>query len=151
MDENGSVESFDQVPWIDLHAWLSELNGNPNVSECLVGGVNSGKVIEELEARRTADNESLIEFDVPELRGIRQLLYGHGQDWRDYENPQGYTHFEELLIYQPRDWRKQAREYVLEFECDVSRESRSRAGSVDPWYFLVSSLIDTWVIACQTH
>jgi len=50
---------------------------------------------------------------------------GYGQDWREYENLQGYTHLEELLIYQPKDWRKQAREYLFRFGCDLDRESHN--------------------------
>ena len=37
---------------------------------------------------------------------------GAGKDWTLYQNQEGYTHLEELLIYQPPKWRIQAREYV---------------------------------------
>jgi hypothetical protein len=50
---------------------------------------------------------------------------GLGEDWRKYENDQGFTHLEELIIYQPADWRKQAREYMYVYRFDLSRESKS--------------------------
>jgi hypothetical protein len=50
---------------------------------------------------------------------------GHGNSWTEYENKLGYTHLEELLIYQPTDWRKQAREYILRYNWDIVRHSAS--------------------------
>jgi hypothetical protein len=120
LDEAGSVTSFHLVPWLVLNEWLSELNGNRNVSG-LAKGVNRGKVLEELEARREGTDNLLI-------GGTLRFLGrdpGYGKDWREYENKQGYSHLEELLIYQPNEWRKQAREYLFRFQCDLSRESTS--------------------------
>jgi hypothetical protein len=54
---------------------------------------------------------------------IGQSIQGYATDWRDNENAEGFTHLEELFIYQPADWRKQAREYFFRFGCDLSRES----------------------------
>ena len=54
---------------------------------------------------------------------------GFGKDWREYENSGGLTHVEELLVYQPADWRKQAREYMLRFEFDLKRNSESSSRS----------------------
>jgi hypothetical protein len=119
LDEKGSVKGFHLVPWTTLHTWLSVLNGNTSISTTLPQGVNRGKVIEELEARRREQNRSL--FD-----GALRVIHidrGLGKDWRDYENPQGFTHLEELLIYQPVEWRKQAREYLFRYNVDLTRES----------------------------
>lgn len=105
LDEEGAI-NFWNVPWKKLNRWLSALNGNLHVSEDLEN-VNRGSVIEELEQRRKGNSRSLKE------RGIGVFVdRGIGHDWREYENENGFTHLEELLIYQPPDWRKQAREYM---------------------------------------
>ncbi|CAB9501692.1 Caseinolytic peptidase B protein homolog [Seminavis robusta] len=53
-----------------------------------------------------------------------------GRDWKLYQNDHGYTHFEELLIYQPRGWRTFAREYMLRYhgniDTDITREAQPR-------------------------
>lgn len=120
LDGEGSVRSFGLVPWNVLHTWLSNVNGNKSRTESsLPRGVNRGKILEELEARRKRQDTLLVD-------GALRLLHldrGIGRDWRDYENSDGFTHLEELLIYQPEDWRKQAREYLFRFQCDLSRES----------------------------
>jgi hypothetical protein len=100
LDAEGRI-SFWRVPWKKLNLWLSILNGNPHVNES-VDNVNRGNVIEELEQRREGNGKSLSQ------RGI-SLIFDRGisKDWREYENDDGYTHLEELIIYQPTDWRKQ--------------------------------------------
>lgn len=118
LDEEGTV-NFLFVPWKLLNNWLSELNGNPHVHE-LRDGVNRGKVIEELQNRK---HQSSTFMEVVFSRG-------YGKDWLEYENEQGYTHFEELLIYQPKDWRKQAREYLFRYSCNLERESPSEVEDV---------------------
>jgi len=119
LDENGSVTNFTFVPWTVIHDWLSFLNGNPNIEETRAKGVNRGKILEELEARRKG-TESVFFGGALRLGGRDR---GYGRDWREYENAQGYTHLEELLIYQPKEWRKQAREYLFRFNCDLNRVS----------------------------
>ena len=52
LDGEGTVTNFTLVPWKVLHEWLSELNGNPHHVGSLAKGVNRGKILEELEARR---------------------------------------------------------------------------------------------------
>jgi len=119
LDGGGSVTNFTLVPWNTIHDWLSELNGHPASHGCLVKGVNRGKVLEELEARRKG-RDSAVLGNALRLVGLDR---GYGRDWREYENSSGYTHLEELLIYQPKDWRKQAREYLFRFSCDLGRAS----------------------------
>lgn len=122
LDEQGSVTNFTLVPWATIHSWLSELNGDPASLGSLAKGVNRGKVLEELEARRKG-NDSMILGCTLRIVGMDR---GYGRGWREYENPSsGYTHLEELLLYQPKDWRKQAREYLFRFGCDLDRESRN--------------------------
>jgi hypothetical protein len=119
LDPDGTVK-FTFVPWRVLNDWLSELNGNPHVAGSLHKGVNRGKVIAELEARRDKTGSSgFIDHTLKAFGRDR----GYGQDWREHENNQGYTHFEELLMYQPLDWRKQAREYIFRFDWDLARNS----------------------------
>jgi len=52
LDGEGSVTSFTLVPWVTLHSWLSELNGNAETPERMAKGVNRGKILEELEDGR---------------------------------------------------------------------------------------------------
>jgi hypothetical protein len=118
LDPDGTVK-FTYVPWRVLNDWLSELNGDPHVAGCLREGVNRGKVIAELEARRNKTENVLVDHTLKAFGRDR----GYGQDWREHENVQGYTHFEELLMFQPLDWRKQAREYIYRFEWDIARNS----------------------------
>lgn len=118
LDGEGRI-NFLLVPWTVLNRWLSRLNGNFHVDES-VENVNRGSLIEELEHRRKAHVQSLAE------RGANFFVKrGLGEDWRTYENDQGFTHLEELIIYQPADWRKQAREYMYVYRFDLSRESKS--------------------------
>jgi hypothetical protein len=117
LDPDGTVK-FTYVPWRVLNDWLSELNGNPHVAGSLREGVNRGKVIAEFEVRRNKTGSVLGQT----LKAIGRDR-GYGQDWREHENDQGYTHFEELLMYQPLDWRKQAREYIYRFDWDLARNS----------------------------
>jgi hypothetical protein len=105
LDGEGRI-NFLLVPWTVLNLWLSRLNGNFHVDES-VENVNRGSLIEELEHRRKEDEQSLAERSVNYF-----VKRGMGKDWREYENDQGFTHLEELIIYQPVDWRKQAREYM---------------------------------------
>lgn len=55
---------------------------------------------------------------------------GYGFDWLDYENKAGYTHFEELLIFQHKNWKQQAREYLYRFHCNPDRVCSSKSGTV---------------------
>lgn len=115
LDAEGTV-NFRFVPWQTLNDWLSELNGCHYVTGTLREGVNRGKVIEELNSRRNM---------TPGFLDRLALNRGYGEDWREYENVRGLTHFEELLVYQPKDWRKQAREYIYRYAIDVERTSKS--------------------------
>lgn len=116
LDAEGRI-NFWNVPWAKLNLWLSVLNGNPHLDES-IDNVNRGSVIEELEQRRKGDDKSLKE------RGIGIFVdRGIKKDWREYENDDGYTHLEELIIYQPTDWRKQAREYMYLYGFDLCRKS----------------------------
>jgi DNA polymerase III delta prime subunit len=124
LDDDGTVTNFTYVPWTVIHTWLSELNGNPHVTKGLAKGVNRGKVLEELEARRKGSEKSMVGGALRFVGRDR----GYGRDWREQENPQGYTHLEELLIYQPKDWRKQAREYLFSFKCELGRTSQNEQG-----------------------
>jgi hypothetical protein len=108
------------VPWKVHNNWLSELNSNTYVTGTLKEGVNRGKVIEELKARRKKKKNVLVDGTFSAVGRDR----GYGLDWRDYENDHGYTHLEELLIYQPTEWRKQAREYLYIYDCDLSKRAR---------------------------
>ena len=107
LDHEGSVKNFSLVPWERLHSWLSISNGNSSASSFQRGlpkGVNRGKILEELEARRNM-SESVGGFV---LRSVG-LDRGIGKDWREYEEEfSGLTHLEELLVFQPTDWKKQA-------------------------------------------
>ncbi|OEU11328.1 P-loop containing nucleoside triphosphate hydrolase protein [Fragilariopsis cylindrus CCMP1102] len=77
--------------------------------------LNRGHVIKELEDRRLGNitNKSKLhdKLYVLAMRG-RGRDIGTDKDWTLYQNQEGYTHLEELLIYQPPKWRIQAREYV---------------------------------------
>jgi hypothetical protein len=120
LDGRGGV-SFTLVPWTHLNQWLSLLNGDPCVHESLPDGVKLSSVIEELEARR----KRKIDFTDRALK-LLSVDRGLGLDWRDYENEQGYNHFEELLIYQPKAWRVQAREYLYLYGWDITQERQNR-------------------------
>ena len=122
LDDQGSVRSFGLVPWKTLHSWLSALNGHPSTGSSLAKGVNRGKILEELESRRKQKNALWV--------AIGQSIQGYGTDWREFENVEGFTHLEELFIYQPADWRKQAREYFFRFGCDLSRESTNELRTI---------------------
>lgn len=124
LDPDGTVK-FTYVPWEVLNDWLSECNGNPHVAGSLREGVNRGKVIAELEARRIK-TDKVIDHIVKAFGRDR----GYGKDWREHENDQGYTHLEELLMYQPLDWRKQAREYIYLYEWDTARNSRNEERTI---------------------
>jgi hypothetical protein len=122
LDPQGNV-NFYIVSWTKLNEWLSFLNGNPHIAGEPPKGLNRGDVIRELEERYNGNVGG----------GLRRLTnavarndLGEGKDWRDYENAQGYAHLEELFIYQPLDWRKQAREYFFAYEYDLHRESTSK-------------------------
>lgn len=119
LDREGSVRSFGLVPWTVLHSWLSAINGFPSAVKDLPTSVNRGKILEELEARRKSKANTVVDAPLRALGRDR----GIGKDWRDHENGEGFTHLEELLVYQPNDWRKQAREYLFRFQCDLSRKS----------------------------
>jgi len=118
LDAEGTVSNFTLVPWKKLHSWLSQLNGDIHVSlACPPNGINRGKILEELEDRRKSDHSIFSNT----MKVVGKDL-GRGLDWRIHQNVQGLTHLEELLVYQPKDWRKQAREYLFRFKCDVGHE-----------------------------
>jgi MoxR-like ATPase len=79
--------------------------------------VNRGKVIDELRARRK--KVIRVKFE----GGLVGEDLGYGEDWRKYENQQGYSHFEELLLHQPEDWKEHARECLFKYKFDVNRGS----------------------------
>lgn len=56
------------------------------------------------------------------IRGLEDYKeeMGYGSDWKTYQNDNGYTHLEELLIHQPLKWRQQAREYLLRYQVDLN-------------------------------
>ena len=122
LDERNKV-SYSYVGWKDLNNWLSGLNSEGKVGKVPPKGVNRGKIIQELDERRKKMKNRFGKDMV--VRQIARIDRGHGNDWCDYENDHGYTHLEELLIYQPVEWRNQAREYIYQFRFDVERESSS--------------------------
>ncbi|KAL3919975.1 MAG: hypothetical protein SGARI_007063, partial [Bacillariaceae sp.] len=63
----------------------------------------------EISYSQDCDDEVL--SDEEAMEQALTLALGYGLDWKEYRNPQGYTHFEELLFYQPRNWKMHAREY----------------------------------------
>ena len=117
LDPDGTV-NYTYVPWDTLNCWLTFLNGFPHNAIELPSGVNRGKVVDELESRRSQSSGAVSRF----ARLVGRDL-GYGADWREYENDHGYTHLEELLVYQPAEWRKQAREYMFVYKFDVGRVS----------------------------
>jgi energy-coupling factor transporter ATP-binding protein EcfA2 len=119
LDPDGTV-NYSYVPWDTLNSWLTSLNGFPHSEIELLSGVNRGKVIDELESRRSKSS-GVVAFGA---RMVGRNL-GYGADWREYENDHGYTHLEELLVYQPAEWRKQAREYMFVYKFDLERVSHS--------------------------
>lgn len=137
LDESGGLVSYNYVEWKLLNDWLSTLNTNNKVGEEPPKGVNRGKIIEELEDRRTKSTSGIKERFL--MKGLARIDRGYGLDWRLYENDHGYTHFEELLIYQPKEWRNQAREYLFEFYFDVERKSLNSIRSFE------------WVTICETN
>eukprot|EP00550_Attheya_septentrionalis_P010615 CAMPEP_0198306876 /NCGR_PEP_ID=MMETSP1449-20131203/58635_1 /TAXON_ID=420275 /ORGANISM="Attheya septentrionalis, Strain CCMP2084" /LENGTH=656 /DNA_ID=CAMNT_0044009437 /DNA_START=2430 /DNA_END=4400 /DNA_ORIENTATION=- len=122
LDSDGRV-SYSYVNWKLLNNWLSSVNSNGEVGATPPSGVNRGKIIEELEERCKKSDHGIANLIV---RGVARIDRGFGQDWRDFENDEGYTHLEELLIYQPTEWRKQAREYLYQFKFDLERKSFNR-------------------------
>lgn len=112
LDGDGHV-SFLLVPWTTLNEWLSKLNGVKKSDWVLPGGLSRGKILEELEARR---QKKVNMFD----RVARLVMdRGRSRDWREYKNSDGLDHLEELLVYQPTEWRVQAREYLFMYQFDV--------------------------------
>lgn len=122
LDPQGNV-NFRLVAWSTLNQWLSRLNGNASVDVKLSVRLNRSDVIRELETRRKKET-GLLEKVAGKI-ALKNL--GEGIDWREYENAEGFTHLEELLIHQPEDWRKQAREYFFGYGCALTRESKSRS------------------------
>lgn len=114
LDPGGRVHNFFLVPWHKLHEWLSLFNrGRDGVPE----GLTRGSVLSELE-RRKGGNRTW-------AGRARSMVVdtGDGRDWREHEDECGITHFEELLVFQPKDWRRQAREYLIKYGCDINRTS----------------------------
>jgi len=118
LDSDGQV-SYSYVDWKLLNDWLSSVNSNNKIGKELPKGVNRGEITEELDKRRAKKNKVTEHL----IRGIGRIDRGYGLDWRQYENNDGYTHFEELLIFQPKEWRNQARGYVYRYNFDVERKS----------------------------
>lgn len=128
IDEIDGTVEYERVPWQVLNFWLSELNGNIHVNNTVCEGVEREKIVQELVSRwdYTREKEERDESLSSEL--------GYGLDWKEYENSQGYTHFEELLIYQPKEWRKLARDYIYHHEWDLERMSYSTMRKVEKKY-----------------
>eukprot|EP00931_Biecheleriopsis_adriatica_P106493 TRINITY_DN80930_c0_g1_i1.p1 TRINITY_DN80930_c0_g1~~TRINITY_DN80930_c0_g1_i1.p1 ORF type:complete len:730 (-),score=148.10 TRINITY_DN80930_c0_g1_i1:42-2183(-) len=118
LDKGGRVHNFLLVPWAMLHEWLSSFNGYGNVDR--PEGLTRGAVLKELERRRKLNKSkrSLVDW-----MSHVAVDVGEGRDWRDYENPDGFTHLEELLIFQPEQWRQQAREYMFAYGFNINRQS----------------------------
>jgi hypothetical protein len=121
LDGEGKV-NFYLVDWSTLNQWLSALNGNTNIDIKLPEGLNRGDVIRELQERYKGKGDSLRRI----VSTMARVSLGHHKDWREYENAEGYTHLEELFLFQPQDWRKQAREYFFAYKHDIFRESSRR-------------------------
>jgi hypothetical protein len=85
-----------------LNKRLSQLNGCPHVVDCDL------KAIPYEEVTRALEN------------------YGRGQDWRTYKNDLGYTHLEELLMYQPLNWKMRVRGYILQYNFDLNQEHKTK-------------------------
>lgn len=121
LDPQGGV-NFYVVEWKTLNLWLSHLNGKDGIEQLVripPQALNRADILRELEDRRSRQKKR------PTLRHALNVTMGRdlglGTDWRHYQNDDGYTHFEELLIYQPKDWRKQAREYIFAYKCDPNQ------------------------------
>ena len=75
-------------------------------------------VLNELERRRKLKPKEKSWTDV-----FRTAVdVGEGRDWREWVNGDGFTHLEELLIFQPKDWRPQVRQYLFKYMCDINRQ-----------------------------
>ena len=121
VDPKGNINLF-SVDWTILNHYLSYLNSKDSVHHKFddyirkrLDRLNRGHVIKELEDRRLGNitHKSKLHDKMHVLvmkAGGR--YFGAGKDWTLYQNQEGYTHLEELLIYQPPKWRIQAREYV---------------------------------------
>ncbi|KAL7547982.1 hypothetical protein ACHAWF_011255, partial [Thalassiosira exigua] len=102
--------------------WLSELNGNHHYGS-KEKGIKYGDILEELEARRLAKDEGEEKASNSQLTPIVIVDKGN-KDWRKFEDKHsGLTHFEELLIFQPKNWLLRAREYIFRYNCDIDRAS----------------------------
>lgn len=119
LDNDGRV-SYNYVEWKMLNDWLSSVNSDGQIGQEPPKGVNRGKIIEELEYRKSKSTQGVGELLV---KGLARIDRGYSRDWSNCENDSGYTHLEELLIYQPDQWRTQVREYVYKFHFDVNRQS----------------------------
>ncbi|KAL3918135.1 MAG: hypothetical protein SGILL_004378, partial [Bacillariaceae sp.] len=75
----------------------------------------------EISYSQDCDDEVL--SDEESMEQALTLALGYGLDWKEYRNPQGYTHFEELLIYQPRNWKMHAREYMLRYGGNIDSDA----------------------------
>lgn len=116
----GAIANFGFVPWQKLNEWLSLLNGAKWIAQTLPKGMNRGDIILELEHRRKKTGMSITDGALRIVAGVNR---GYGQDWRNFENERGFTHLEELLIYQPVEWRTQAREYLYTYKFALNRHS----------------------------
>ena len=128
LDEDGRI-SYQSVSWKKLNCRLSYFNSAGAIGdEPPTKGANRGKIIEELEERRKG-SDGFVESVL--IRGLSRIDRGYGLDWRNYENGDCYTHFEEVLVYQPKEWRNQAREYLYQYCFDVNRKSENRSRVTD--------------------
>ena len=141
LDNNrGLNKNLKFTPWNTLHSWLSVINTTSTASaiqsnEDLLKQqrpprrcpfVNRAKILEELESRRCRGGGRSKEAKPSLIDSALHLLNkdrGIGKDWRNYENSDGFTHLEELLIHQPVNWLVQVREYFFRFHYDLSRKS----------------------------
>eukprot|EP00956_Cyclotella_meneghiniana_P031527 scaffold83063_cov37-Cyclotella_meneghiniana.AAC.2 len=127
-DEDPISASFNMVSSKMLHAWLSELNGNHHYDHKSKGfnidDVNRSDILDELDARRLRKDEDIQKTSIIDQNTSLVVKDRGNKDWRKYEDKHsGLTHFEELLVFQPKNWLLQAREYMFRYHCDLNRAS----------------------------
>jgi len=126
--DEGDGVSVARVGWKRLNDWLSDVNTDGKIGTKPPKGFNRGNIIDELNNRRDLSPGSMKEAIWRKFN----LDRGYSKNWKDYENAKGFTHLEELLIYQPSEWRNQAREYIFEYGFEVTRKS-SNEHRVTTW------------------
>ena len=129
----GGVLKLSSIPWVVLNDWLSMKNGYFKPGAVYPKDLRHDDVLVELERRRVSKKNETGETSEMEDGSFRirfpseQHLIGFGKDWREHENDSGYSHLEELFLYQPSSWKKLARIYLFRHQCDLNRKSRSTA------------------------